>query len=302
MRAVSLLLAVCAVVIDVALAVALTLGIVEIGGSTAAPLAALAGLAALAVDAWALMSFGMSLGWMLAGLRLITAESGSAPGLGGHGTWTIADVRRDGDPITPSAVVPDLSAAMPQTYRVPVAPTAPNRANDSAGATLMAASPASVAPAAPAGAPAATPAAPKAEARPEPRASDETMMYRAKLRTGTGVIVIDGDRSVIVTPRMMIGRNPTVVEGEIAVAIPDISRDLSKNHVRIHQDADGRLFATDLASTNGTRLRSADGTETRLPPQVSTPVGWGDTLQLGTQHSVRFEPRVKAGGGEAPNE
>ena len=106
-------------------------------------------------------------------------------------------------------------------------------------------------------------------------------------------MVIDGERTVMVTTRMVVGRNPSAEAGEVPVAIPDMSRDLSKNHLRVEQDADGQLVVTDLGSTNGTRLRSLDGARRKLRPHLSTVVAWGESLELGTQQVVQFESRVR---------
>src|SRR4051812_31518606 len=112
-------------VLDLALAVAIALVIILVGGRAAAPLAFTFALAALVAAGWGLVSSGRSLGWGLAGVRLISTDSGSAPGMSGVGNWAIADVRRDGDPFAPHAAVPDLAALAPQSFRVPAALLAP---------------------------------------------------------------------------------------------------------------------------------------------------------------------------------
>ncbi len=293
----------CGTLIDMAIAAAVALVTVVLAGRASAPLAFTLGVAALFATGWGLVSHGRSLGWGLAGVRLIAADSGSAPGMSGVGNWAIADVRRDGDPIAPYAAIPDLAPLAPQTFRVPAALLASPPpvdsavpADDMAGASNLE----SVEPVR-------APAPPRAfvstvEPAGDSGAQGETMIYRAKLRQGTSVMVIDGERSVFVTARMVVGRNPTVEAGEMAVAIPDMSRDLSKNHLRVDQDAYGQLFVTDLGSTNGTRLRSIDGARAKLKPHVSTAVRWGETLELGTQHVVQFESRVRGDEAEQQSE
>lgn len=299
--------AACGTLFDVVLAGAVAFVIVVVGSRAVAPLAFTFGVIALVVAGWGLLSNGRSLGWALAGVRLISTESGSAPGMSGVGHWAIADFRRDGDPIAPYAPVPDLAPLAPQSFRVPAALLASPRPLDPAVpvADSADASKQEVAEAVPARAPAPARARaflPPPEQQADAGAQGETMLYRAKLRQGTSVMVIDSERSVLVTTRMVVGRNPTVEAGEVAVAIPDMSRDLSKDHLRVDQDAYGQLLVTDLGSTNGTRLRSIDGSRTKLKPHLSTAVRWGETLELGTQHVVQFESRVRADEGEQQGE
>lgn len=301
--ALSLLRAACGSIIDVALAAAVSLVIVVLAGRAAAPLAFTLGVAALVAAGWGLLSRGRSLGWGLAGVRLIAAESGSAPGMSGVGNWAVADVRVDGDPIAPYAAIPDLAPLAPQTFRVPAALLASPPPVDSAVPAGDMADASKLEAAEPVRAPApARTFVSAVEPAGDSGAQGETMIYRAKLRQGTSVMVIDGERSVVVTARMVVGRNPTVEAGEVAVAIPDMSRDLSKNHLRVDQDAYGQLVVTDLGSTNGTRLRSIEGARAKLKPHVSTPVRWGETLELGTQHVVQFESRVRGDEAEQQGE
>lgn len=53
-----------------------------------------------------------------------------------------------------------------------------------------------------------------------------------------------------------------------------LDRGVSRQHARIHVD-DGRLFVTDLGSTNGTYLAGQ-----RLEPHLPTRIGTGDPLLL----------------------
>lgn len=53
-----------------------------------------------------------------------------------------------------------------------------------------------------------------------------------------------------------------------------LDRGVSRQHARIHMD-DGRLFVTDLGSTNGTYLAGK-----RLEPHFPTRIGTGDPLML----------------------
>lgn len=71
------------------------------------------------------------------------------------------------------------------------------------------------------------------------------------------VLVIDEERRVALTGSFVVGRNPAVVAGETALAIPDLGRLLSKGHLRFDIDAEGTVFVTDLGSTNGSQIDSA---------------------------------------------
>lgn len=88
-----------------------------------------------------------------------------------------------------------------------------------------------------------------------------TLVYEQRTRIGL-------DRAVV------LGRTPRVEPpepGVVAVALPDLSRRLSRNHVRVDLDR-GRVFATDLGSLNGTELavgsrveRLRTGQRTEIP-------------------------------------
>jgi len=108
------------------------------------------------------------------------------------------------------------------------------------------------------------------------------------LRFGGTVLIIDEDQRVSVTPNMLIGRNPTAVEGATVVAVPDLGRELSKSHLRLEQELDGSVFVTDLNSTNGT---SIDGQ--LITPEVRVPVNSASTITLGG-HTARVMSRSVA--------
>jgi hypothetical protein len=73
--------------------------------------------------------------------------------------------------------------------------------------------------------------------------------------------------------RILLGRKPVAPNNEVAaVAVPDATKTLSKNHARLELSDDGVWMVFDLDSTNGVIVIDDDGTETLLPPGGSAPV------------------------------
>jgi S-DNA-T family DNA segregation ATPase FtsK/SpoIIIE len=79
------------------------------------------------------------------------------------------------------------------------------------------------------------------------------------------------DREVVVDRELIVGR-----KAPADVVIDDPAKQISSRHLRLRPDGE-RLLVADLGSTNGTRI---DGGE-RLAPEVDTPLGPGQRLQLG---------------------
>jgi pSer/pThr/pTyr-binding forkhead associated (FHA) protein len=70
------------------------------------------------------------------------------------------------------------------------------------------------------------------------------------------MLVFDDRLRIPLARSMVLGRNPARPESEpdtIVVALPDMSRSISKAHVRIDREAE-RVYVQDLGSTNGTEL------------------------------------------------
>lgn len=89
----------------------------------------------------------------------------------------------------------------------------------------------------------------------------------------------DGGTIFPLSGAAVVGRNPPPTEGAAVIAVPDLSRLLSKTHARIEWTGT-TVVVTDLASTNGTALEAEDGTLTELAPYVPTPVPLGVSIAL----------------------
>jgi hypothetical protein len=93
---------------------------------------------------------------------------------------------------------------------------------------------------------------------------------------------------VTLTAGALIGRNPVPQPGERVddlVCIHDPAKSVSKTHLEVGVE-DGRLWASDRYSGNGTVLRRADGTVERCAPGKRYRVFRGDRLDLGEQFAV----------------
>jgi hypothetical protein len=106
-----------------------------------------------------------------------------------------------------------------------------------------------------------------------------------------GVVLTFGGRRIPLVRSVILGRNPPPVGGDtVVVSLPDMSRSISKSHVRLDNEG-GRVFAQDLGSTNGTELVTPDGTrELRSGERVEIPAGAhlllaGAPLRLDTGHA-----------------
>jgi hypothetical protein len=136
-------------------------------------------------------------------------------------------------------------------------------------------------------APAAAPAT-----APVPLATpDATPSLRSVSRA---LLVVDGRVGGAIGEGVVLGRNPTATGDARAVAIADIGREISKVHLAVRLDADGRVWADDLGSTNGSTLVRADGTAVPLAPGTEQEIGIGDVVRLGSHTvAVQFVTEVK---------
>ncbi len=186
---------------------------------------------ALAVSAhiYVLMKNGQSMGARIAGVRLISSDTGSAPGTNLK-LLRVMDVRRGADPVVPQ--MPPFELAL--GARTPVGGHA-------------------------------------------------AVAHHKK----GWVLVIDEERRVALTGSFVVGRNPAVVPGETALAIPDLGRMLSKGHLRFESDSDGGVFVTDLGSTNGSHI----GDEV-LPAHQRVPITAEARIHAG-DHVFRVENRAR---------
>lgn len=91
-------------------------------------------------------------------------------------------------------------------------------------------------------------------------------------------VLLDGSDIGPLTEPMVFGRNPSPSDGARAVTVMDLSREVSKEHVRLTL-AGGFVHVADLGSTNGTVL-VAEGAEHRLAP--------GESYRFDPRAEVRF--------------
>ncbi len=105
--------------------------------------------------------------------------------------------------------------------------------------------------------------------------------YRERSRSRLRLVVDDGS-SYTIQHAALIGRDPTVPPDprHTLIAIPDLSRTISKSHLLI-EITDDELAVTDLKSSSGTMIL---GERTPLVPYVRTMVPWGAKLALGERH------------------
>ncbi|MDO5645610.1 MAG: RDD family protein [Dermabacter sp.] len=130
------------------------------------------------------------------------------------------------------------------------------------------------------------PAAPTHASAPAELADpDQTVLTPAfdHLVASPGVILVfdDGTRhelSAGVTA--VVGRNPVVADGEVAVAFLDDTRSMSKTHARVRLD-DGIVLVTDADSTNGTAVLYSDGTEQAVQAGQDITVPGGARVKVG---------------------
>lgn len=139
------------------------------------------------------------------------------------------------------------------------------------------------APAPPASAPASAPAAPAAvppASAPAPLADD--VDERTHVVGGVReweLVLSDGTAVGLVAEIVVLGRRPfSPDESTQAVAVPDHTRTVSKQHARLTWSGD-EWTITDLGSTNGVSLLTADGGEQEI--ESSTPVPLGGAFLLG---------------------
>ncbi|SEB49486.1 Uncharacterized membrane protein YckC, RDD family [Paramicrobacterium humi] len=99
----------------------------------------------------------------------------------------------------------------------------------------------------------------------------------------TALLVLDDGSTHEVRGRGILGRDPSPRQAtrvDSVVAVHDESRSLSKTHIDFTV-VDGGLAITDRQSTNGTSLRTIDGTVTAVEPGATVTARWNDIVQLG---------------------
>jgi hypothetical protein len=129
------------------------------------------------------------------------------------------------------------------------------------------------------------PGAAPAAAAPVPTAAASEV--RPAERTSRALLVVDGRVAGAIGDGVVLGRNPTASGDERTVAIADISREISKAHLSLRLDDEGRVWALDRQSTNGSTLER-EGTTTRLTPGRETELAPGDVVRIGG-HTVAVQ-------------
>ncbi|SMG29003.1 FHA domain-containing protein [Agreia pratensis] len=250
-------------------------------GAGSVALVALLFIAGVQFHFWA--SRGQTWGWMLAGIRQVTDHDGAPLGYAQlvppPPTW-LADIRQGRDPITPTLAVPALlpyaefgntTESWTPSFTVSEVPPAPRANVDHR----------------------------TAQSRSDTADVDLTILRPAR-GDARRIVVVDGKSRHTMAPRVLVGRNPTAAPGHSIVAIADLSRMMSKNHLLLETTPEGDLFVTDLGSTNGTTLVRAPQ-ETLLPliAQTRTRLELSDVLRIG-EHTLAFvAPETSTGrGGE----
>ncbi|MEO5534197.1 MAG: FHA domain-containing protein [Pseudolysinimonas sp.] len=237
---------------------------VAVAGATAAAgltqLAAAALIVALAVLGAQLRLWsreGTSLGWRLTGVRQVSSSDSAPLGLTRllQASW-FADVRGARDPVDPrlsSQLAPPVTAP---GAGIPVAAPAAQ-----ASTSGVIAPPPGVAPRA---------------SDPEP-----AVRYRALLS-------IDGRIEGALGVGVVLGRNPEPTGGERPISIADLAREVSKTHLAIRPDAEGRVWAIDLNSTNGSVVTHASGATSTIPSGGHAVLAADDVVQIG-RHAVAVQ-------------
>ena len=221
-------------------------------------LAILAGLALVGFVVGQVLSWsrsGRSLGYWATGVRQVSTADGAPPGLArALGSNWLADVRHARDPVDPEITVPLLP---------PVAPVAA----PSASSQVVDAS---------------TPVDAVELAAPEAQS------------TSRALLVIDGRVSGAIGEGVVIGRNPTPSGSERAVSVADLQREISKVHLALQMDENGRVWAIDRQSTNGSTITRRDGVAERLTPSKPVELSIGDVVQFGSHTvGVQFVTEVR---------
>jgi hypothetical protein len=102
-------------------------------------------------------------------------------------------------------------------------------------------------------------------------------------------VVLDSGVKIPLDTRVVFGRDPGPLsakpEQEVRlIRVPDPGSTVSKSHFAADV-RDGRVWVEDLASTNGTMIRSSDGVLSTLLPHQPVPVGAGASVVFGEREA-----------------
>jgi hypothetical protein len=197
---------------------------------------------------------GRSLGYWVTGVRQVSAADGAPPGLARALGATWLADVRNAR----DPVDPEMTVPLLPPV-APVAPSVPRHAATASPSGTVVESPA-------------------AEAQSTSRA----------------LLVIDGRVSGAIGDGVVIGRNPTPAGSERAVSVADLQREISKVHLAVQMDENGRVWAIDRQSTNGSTITRRDGVAERLTPSQPVELTIGDVVQIGSHTiSVQFVTEVR---------
>lgn len=108
---------------------------------------------------------------------------------------------------------------------------------------------------------------------------------------GSVVLIFDSGLVHWFTGACMVGRSPVTVFGEDVLSLPDISRQLSPNHVEVRELADEsgamQLWVTDQGSAAGTFIEIGTQVE-QLPAELGVRIQSGMAIRIG-EHRFRVE-------------
>jgi hypothetical protein len=84
----------------------------------------------------------------------------------------------------------------------------------------------------------------------------------------------------VFTGAAVVGRGPAAPEGVVPLAVPDLSRTLSKSHASLVRQGPV-VVLSDLGSTNGTTVRTADGGVLAVSPGTGAELRPGAVVSIG---------------------
>ena len=238
--------------------------------------------------AW-FVSTGAGLPWRIVGIRLVAREDHAPLGAGRlvplPATWTVR-TRGFRDSIEPHLAPVTFVRGADVASKRPLPAVAPGDAGYApvgfGGGTS-----------ADAGVTSADTGAPVL--RPFPPGTQRSQRHESPHSHGGRVrVTIDAQSRMLFTGTTIVGRGPVAeAEGDALITVTDLSRTLSKSHLRLELEADGSLYATDLGSTNGSTVMGGSGHSEVLVPHTPALLEPGDRVMLG-DHEVSF-----ATGGDA---
>lgn len=123
-----------------------------------------------------------------------------------------------------------------------------------------------------------------------PSAAERTEAPPAVLSSGAWRLSGPGQLEVLLLRPVVLGRDPgpdAARPGAAPIPLQDPARSVSKTHALV-EVVDDRVMITDLHSTNGTRVLTAEGLVHELEPGMATRAESGTTVLLG-EFAVRLD-------------